>query len=172
MTCDSCHNFAAIQGIECVINCLDFCTLWEGVCTNLFSISDCVFRSYFVRIKNNLDDSPTFSVDEIPGVSPLLSCRFNTLAHDHGVHDFFIKYFTNKQFIQLIQVKIKICWRHIISNFMPCSFLREDFTHVVFPLSSIFWTWIIVKGDHSLVVRPYIHLYIVINSNLKGGVGI
>ena len=30
-TCDSHHNFAAIQGIGCEINCLIFCTLWEGV---------------------------------------------------------------------------------------------------------------------------------------------
>ena len=29
ITCDSHHNFAAIQGIECVINCLNFYTLWE-----------------------------------------------------------------------------------------------------------------------------------------------
>ena len=27
LTCDSHHNFAAIHGIECVINCLNFCTL-------------------------------------------------------------------------------------------------------------------------------------------------
>ena len=32
MTCDSLHNFVAIHGIECVTNCLNFCTLWEGVC--------------------------------------------------------------------------------------------------------------------------------------------
>ena len=38
LTCDSHHNFAAIQGIECEINCLNFCTLWEGVCIDLFSI--------------------------------------------------------------------------------------------------------------------------------------
>ena len=44
MICDSHHNFAAIQGIGCEINCLIFCTLWEGVCTNIFSISDYVCR--------------------------------------------------------------------------------------------------------------------------------
>ena len=44
LTCDSHHNFTAIQGIGCEINCLIFCTLWKGVCTNLFSISDYVFR--------------------------------------------------------------------------------------------------------------------------------
>ena len=45
LTCDSHHNFASIQGIECVTNCLNFCTLWEGVCTYLFSISYFVCRS-------------------------------------------------------------------------------------------------------------------------------
>ena len=38
LTCDSHHNFAAIQGIGCEINCLNWCTLWEGVCTDLFFI--------------------------------------------------------------------------------------------------------------------------------------
>ena len=31
LTCDSHHNFAAIQGIGCEINCLNFCTLWKEV---------------------------------------------------------------------------------------------------------------------------------------------
>ena len=39
ITCDSHHNFAAIQGIDCVTNCHYFCTLWEGLCIYLFSIS-------------------------------------------------------------------------------------------------------------------------------------
>ena len=106
MTCDSHHNFAAIQGFDCVTDCLNFCTLWEGVCTNLFSISDCVCISEFVRNKKHLENSPTSSDDEIQGVSPLLSCRFYTLAHDHGVHDLFIKVFHHKKFIQIIQVNI------------------------------------------------------------------
>ena len=38
MTCDSHHNFAIIYGIDCVTNCLKFCTIWEGVCIDLFSI--------------------------------------------------------------------------------------------------------------------------------------
>ena len=38
LTCDSHHNFAVIQGIGCETNCLNFCTLWEGVCTDIFSI--------------------------------------------------------------------------------------------------------------------------------------
>ena len=33
---------------------------------------------------------------EIEGVSPLPSCRFYTLAHDHGVHDFFSKSFIHE----------------------------------------------------------------------------
>ena len=41
-TCDSYYNFAVIQGIGCEINCLNFCTLWKELCTNLFSISDYV----------------------------------------------------------------------------------------------------------------------------------
>ena len=27
-----------------------------------------------------------------------------------------------------------------LENFVPCPILREDFPHVVFPLSSLFWT--------------------------------
>ena len=37
LTCDSHHNFAVIQGTGCEINCLNFCTLWKGVCTDIFS---------------------------------------------------------------------------------------------------------------------------------------
>ena len=44
LACDSHHNFAVIQGIGCEIICLKFCTLWKGVCTDLFSISNYVFR--------------------------------------------------------------------------------------------------------------------------------
>ena len=109
MICDSHHNFATIQGNDCVTDCLLFCTLWEGLCTNIFSISDFVCISEFVIRNNNSDNSPTSSDDEIPGVSPLSSYRFNTLAHDHGVHDFFIRVFHQKHFIQPIQVKLKIC---------------------------------------------------------------
>ena len=140
LTCDSHHNFATIQGIECEISCLNFCTLWEGVCKDLFSISDYVCRLEFDSRKNHSDNSPTSSIDEIQGVSHLPSCRFYTPVHDHGVYDLFNKSSIKKQFIQLIQVNIKICWIHIISNFVPCPFLREDFLHVVSPLSSAFWT--------------------------------
>ena len=104
LTCDSHHSFAAIQGSGCEINCLNFCTLWEGVCTDLFSISDYVHRSKFDRSKKHLDNSPTSSDDEIQGVSPLLSWRYYTLAHDHGAHNLFIIFF-KKQFSILIQVK-------------------------------------------------------------------
>ena len=38
LTCDSHHNFAAIHRIGSEINCLNFCTLWEGVCIDIFSI--------------------------------------------------------------------------------------------------------------------------------------
>ena len=105
--CDPYHNFAAIQGTEYVTGCLNFCTLWEGVCTYLFSFSDYVCRSEFFSSKKHLNNYPTSSDDEIQGVSPLLSCRFYTLVHDHGVHNFFIKVFHQKQFIQVIKVKIK-----------------------------------------------------------------
>ena len=37
--CDSDHNFAAMQGTDYINDCLNFCTLWEGVCTYIFSIS-------------------------------------------------------------------------------------------------------------------------------------
>ena len=146
LTCDSHHNFTAIQGIGCEMNCLNFYTLWRGVCADLFYISDYVFRSKFDSSKNHSDNSPTSSIDEIQGVSHLPSYRFYTLAHDHRVHDLFIKYFTKKQFIQLTQVNINTYWRNVISIFFPCHFLREDFPLVGFPLSSAFWTWIIVKG--------------------------
>ena len=105
MICDPHHNFATIQGTDC----LNFCTLWEGVCTDIFSISYCVCISEFDSTKKHSDNDPTSLVDEIEGLSPLPSCRFYTLAHDHGVHDFFIKVFHQNQFIQLIQVKLEIC---------------------------------------------------------------
>ena len=94
--CDPHHHFAAIQGTNCVINCLNFCTLWEGVCTNIFSISDFVCISDFVSRKNHSDNDPTSSNDELQGVSPLLSSIYYTLAHNHGVHKFFIKVFYQK----------------------------------------------------------------------------
>ena len=92
-TCDSHHNFASIQEIGCEINCLNFCTIWEGVCTDIFSISDYVCRSEFDSSKKHSDNAPTSSGDEIQGISPLPSCRFYTLARDHGVHNFFSKSF-------------------------------------------------------------------------------
>ena len=72
-------------------------------------ISDYVCRSEFDSRKKHSDNSPTSSIDEIQGVSPLPSCRFYTLAHDHGVRDFFSKSFIQKQFSQLIKVNMKIC---------------------------------------------------------------
>ena len=69
LTCDSHHNFAAIQGIGCEINCLHFCTLWKGVCTDLFSISSYVCRSEFGSRKKHSYNAPTSSDDEIQGVS-------------------------------------------------------------------------------------------------------
>ena len=65
MTCDLHHNFVVIQGIKCETNCLNFCTLWEGVCTYLFSFSDCVWRSEFVISKKHSDNAPTSSNDEL-----------------------------------------------------------------------------------------------------------
>ena len=88
ITCDSHHNLATIQGIGGEINCLNFCTLWEGVCTDIFSISDYVCRSKFDSRNKHSDNAPTSSVDELQGVSPLPSCRFYTPGHDHGVHNF------------------------------------------------------------------------------------
>ena len=88
LTCDSHHNFAAIQGIGCEINCLIF---WEGLCTYIFSISDYVCISEFDSSKKHSDNSPTSSDDEIQGVCPFPSCRFYTPSHDHGAHDIFNK---------------------------------------------------------------------------------
>ena len=42
MICDPHHNFVAIQGTNCVNDCPNFCTLWEGVCKDILSISNCV----------------------------------------------------------------------------------------------------------------------------------
>ena len=47
MICDPHHNFATLQGSDYVTDCLNFCTLWERVCTDLFSISDYVCISEF-----------------------------------------------------------------------------------------------------------------------------
>ena len=93
LTCDSHHNFAAIEGIGCEINCLNFRIPWEGVCIDIFSISDYVCRSEFDSKKKHSNNSPTSLDHEIQGVSPISSCRFYTLEHDHGVHDFFSKSF-------------------------------------------------------------------------------
>ena len=38
MICDPHHNFAVIQGTNYVNDCPIFCTLWEGVCKDIFSI--------------------------------------------------------------------------------------------------------------------------------------
>ena len=116
-----------------------FCTLWKGVCTDIFYILDYICRLEFDSRNNNSDNAPNSSVDEIQGVSPLPSCRFYTPVHDHGVHDFFKNSFIQKQFSQLIKVEMKISWRHI-SNSVPFPILREDFPHVVLPLSSLLWT--------------------------------
>ena len=92
--CDPHHNFVAIKGTDCAIDYIKFSTLWEGICKDLFSFSDFVCRSECDTNNNHLDNSPLSSDGELQGVSPLLlSCRFCTLAHDHGVHNFFIKFF-------------------------------------------------------------------------------
>ena len=105
MICDPHHNFAVVQGIYCI----NFCTLWKGVCTYIFSILDYVYRSEFDSKNKHSDNAPTSSVDEIQGVSQLPSCKFYTPAHDHGVHDLFSKSFIQKQFSQIIKVKMNIC---------------------------------------------------------------
>ena len=38
--CDPRHHLTAIQGTNCVTDCLNFCTLWEGVCTCIFYFLD------------------------------------------------------------------------------------------------------------------------------------
>ena len=63
--CDPHHNFLAIQGTDFVTGYLKFCTLLEGVCTDLFPISDSVCRSDLVRNKNYSNNAPTSSYDEI-----------------------------------------------------------------------------------------------------------
>ena len=115
---------------------LFFYSLWRSM-HRYISFSDCVCRLEFVRRKKHSDNAPTSSDDEIQWVSPLPSCRFYTPPHDHGVHDFFKTSFIKKQFIQIIKVKMNICWIHI-SKFVPCPILREDFPHVVLHLSSLF----------------------------------
>ena len=122
-----------------MINCLNFCTLWEGACTDLFSISDYVCIYYFDSSKKHSDNAPISSYDEIQGVSPLPSYRFYTPAHDHGVHDFF-KVFHPEAVHSADSSEDKDMLKTYYSNFVPCPILREDFPHVVLPLSSLFWT--------------------------------
>ena len=59
MICDPHHNFAAKQGTDNVIDCLTFFTLWEEVCTDIFSISDYVHRSEFDSRNKHSDNAPT-----------------------------------------------------------------------------------------------------------------
>ena len=83
------HPFAAIQGTDCV----NFSTLWEGVCTNLFSFNDYVFKSEYVGSKKHSNNAPPSLDDELQGASPLVFCRdyIDALPHDHRVHNLFIK---------------------------------------------------------------------------------
>ena len=135
-----------------------------------FPFLNYVCRLEFDRIKNHSDNATTSSDDEIQGVSLLPSCKFYSLVHAHGAHEFFIKVFHQKQFIQVIEMNINTYWRDI-SNVVPCPFLREDFPHVGFHLSSLFWTWIIVRVTIALLLGS-IYTYIfdrnIINSKLNG----
>ena len=78
LTCDSHHNFAAIQGFACEINYLIFCTIRKGVCTDLFSITDYVCRPEFDSRNKHSDNSPTSSVDKI---TKSLSTSFLQILH-------------------------------------------------------------------------------------------
>ena len=99
------HYFVAIQGTDCI----EFFTLWKGVCIDHFSFNDYVFKLEYVGSKNHSDNAPPSSDDEIQGPSPLVFCRgcIDALAHDHGVHNFFTKFFNKKKLNQIIQVKKK-----------------------------------------------------------------
>ena len=99
------HHFVAIQGTDCN----EFFTLWEGVCTYLFSFSYYVCISEYDNNNKHSYKYPTSLDDELQGVSPLPSCRFYTLEHDHRGRNLFMKLFYQKQSSQLIQVKKKIC---------------------------------------------------------------
>ena len=74
--CDTHHLFAAIQETDCV----DFFTLWEGVCTYIFSISDYVCISEFYGINKNSDNSPIIiqmESCEIPSIIILCEIYFS-----------------------------------------------------------------------------------------------
>ena len=47
--CGLVHHFVAIQGTDCI----EYFTLWERVCTYLFSFNVYVFRSGYVGIKKH-----------------------------------------------------------------------------------------------------------------------
>ena len=98
------HHFAVVQEIDYVES---FNTLWEGVCTYLFSFTDYVFKSEYVGRKNHSYDSPPSSDDEFQEASPHVFCidYIDALVHDHGVHNFFTKSFIKNQFNQIIQVE-------------------------------------------------------------------
>ena len=128
LTCDSHHKFASIQGIGCEINCLNFCTLWEGVCTDIFSISDYVCRSDFDSRKKHSDNAPTSSVDEIQGVSPLLSCMVYTLAHDHGIHWFLHQVFHQEAVHSAHSSEYKHILKTCYFKFCALSFLEEVYS--------------------------------------------
>ena len=88
------NHFAAIQGTDYI----ESFTLWEGVCTYLFSFNDYVFRSEYVCSNKHSYNAPPSSNDDLQGASPLVFCRdcIDSLAHDHRVHNFFIKFFSKK----------------------------------------------------------------------------
>ena len=55
-----------------------------------------------------------------------------------GVTSFFINYFIRISSLEAHSSEYKYLLKTCISNSMPCHFLREDFPHVVMPLSSLF----------------------------------
>ena len=58
---DPLHHFTVIQGTDCI----EFFTLWEGVCTNIFSFSDYVCISEYDISKKHSNNSPLSSYDDL-----------------------------------------------------------------------------------------------------------
>ena len=98
------HHYVTTLEIEPV----DFIdVLWLGDdCIDLFSISDFMFIYDILccHIKNHSYDAPSSPEDEIQGVSPHVFCLHNIgkMIRDQGIYNNSTKFFTKKQYIQLI----------------------------------------------------------------------
>ena len=93
---DQVHQYAAKLEIVSA-NLID--VIWLGDdCTDLFSISDFMFRYDILccHIKEHSYDSPSSPKDELQGASPHSFClhRIENMIHDQGIYNKYTKFFT------------------------------------------------------------------------------